>query len=135
MGIRISDILCDPLACWPAELIKADMAGNLSYFDISANYRRLYCNGVLSSYLHDCGTTAIYNSVDGFYSSLACAYDAILDACLTTDDFDATAGTRHELYEEMDMIAIWRLAVERWTGPKDFTGFTSFLRLYGHERY
>ncbi len=135
MGIRISDILCDPLACWPVDLLKADMSGNVSYFDIATNYRRMYSNGALPSYLHDCGTTAIYNSVDGFYSSLASAYDETLDSCLTTDDFEATCDIRHDLYEEMDMIAIWRIAVERWSGPKDFTGFTSFLRLYGHGRY
>ena len=134
MGIRVSDLLHDPLTCWPAELLKEDMAGNVSYFDIACNNRRMYFNDAFP-YLHDRGTTAIYDSVDGFYSSLASAYDAIIDACVTTDDFDATAGTRHELYEEMDMIAIWRYAVDKWTGPKDFTGFTSLLRLYGHERY
>ena len=135
MGIRLNDLRCDQLALWPAELVHADMAGNVSYFDIAVYYWRMYFNGILPSYLHDCGTTAIYNSVDVFYASLASAYDASLDACHTTDELEATIDIRHELYEELDMIAIWKYAIEKWVGPKDFTGFTSLLRLYGHGRY
>ena len=134
MGIRLSDLLRDSLTCWPAELLQADMAGNMSYFDIAVNQQRI-CNNDSFPYLYDRGTVAIMDVLDGFYYSLSGAYDAIMDACATVDELFATAGTRHELYEEMDMMAIWRCAVENWTGPKDYTGFTAYLREYGHGRY
>ena len=134
MGIRLSDLLHDSLTCWPPELLKADMAGNMSYFDIGVNQHRI-CGNDSFPYLYDRGTVAIMDVLDGFYASLSSAYDAIMDACETVDDIAATAGIRHELYVDMDMMDTWRFAVENWTGPKDYAGFTTYLREYGHGRY